>query len=159
MKIIYLSILRALCAITVGALLIIYGLDTIQYILCIGVILLGVLQLVSLGGAHRDDSVGFGYWIMPILLVLAGMIALLRPELLEGNKLTYIGCCMIYYGITEFVCGQKCHDSRKQAERRITEGQKNAADEALAQAQQAQDDAQAEAMQAQDEAMLEQDEK
>lgn len=128
------SIIRALCGIAVGALLIIYGQQTVEQILALILVFFAIQQFCNLAEARRDDTVGFAYWIMPSLLLIAGMIAILRKEWIPIPTLTYVGVCMIFYGITEFINAQKVHDCRKQAERR--EAEAKAAEEAAQKAKQ-----------------------
>jgi hypothetical protein len=128
------SIILALCGIAVGALLIIYGQQTVEQIFALIIVYFAIQQFCNLAEARRDDTVGFAYWIMPSLLLIAGVIALLRKEWVPIPTLTYVGVCMIFYGITEFINAQKVHDCRKQAERRAAEAK--AAEEAALKAQQ-----------------------
>lgn len=128
------SIILAICGIAVGALLIIYGQQTVEQIFALIIVYFAIQQFCNLAEARRDDTVGFAYWIMPSLLLIAGVIALLRKEWVPIPTLTYVGVCMIFYGITEFINAQKVHDCRKQAERRAAEAK--AAEEAALKAQQ-----------------------
>ncbi len=84
------------------------------YILAAFLILGAVQQFLALTVANREGSVGFGFWIMPTLLLIAGIVALGKPDAIASAPLFFIGWCMIIYGIVVCVNGIKaylCHKS------------------------------------------------
>ncbi len=87
------------------------------YIISAFLIIGAVQQFVTLAGARRDAGVGFVYWIMPTLLLIAGCIALFKPTVFASAPLFFIGWFLIIYGIVECINALKARSNRKKAER------------------------------------------
>lgn len=86
------------------------------YILSAFLIIGAVQQFVTLGVARHNAPVGLGYWIMPLLLFIVGIIALFRPEIIAEAPLYFIGWAMMIYGVVECINAIKARSNRKKAE-------------------------------------------
>ncbi len=87
------------------------------YIISAFLIIGAIQQFVTLAVARRDASVGFFYWVMPTLLLIAGGIALFKPTTFASAPLFFIGWFLIIYGIVECVNALKARSNRKKAEK------------------------------------------
>ena len=85
------------------------------YILSATLIIGAVQQFFTLALASRYGSVSIAFWIMPTLLLVAGIMAVAYPEAIASAPLFFIGWCMIVYGIVECVNGIKAHRCQKTA--------------------------------------------
>lgn len=94
---------RSLCGIIVGVLLVLYREDTLQYILSIAIVLGAIQQFCTLAVAHNKDSVGIGYWIVPAILLICGMVAVMKPDIIKDDKWIFIGICWLLYGVAELI--------------------------------------------------------
>ena len=94
---------RSLCGIIIGVLLVLYCEDTLQYILSIAIVLGAIQQFCTLAVARNKDSVGIGYWIVPAILLICGMVAVMKPEIIKDDKWIFIGICWLLYGVAELV--------------------------------------------------------
>ena len=90
-----------------------YGL---MYILAAILILGAINQFVNLSLAHKIGHVGAGYWIMPSLLLLAGLVVIVKRIDPISTMLFIIGWCMLIYGIVECVNAIKIHNERRKYE-------------------------------------------
>lgn len=89
------------------------------YMLSAMLIIGAVQQFVSLFMTSRFGRVGLIYWIMPTLLLLAGMTAVAYPSAIASSPLFFIGWCMIIYGIVECVNGIKAYACNKNATKTV----------------------------------------
>lgn len=88
---------------------------SLMYVLATLVILGALNQLMALISARKYCSMGAGYWIMPTLLLLAGIFIFVKPLTVAATPLIIIGVCLIAYGVSEFVNSLVIHNRRKQA--------------------------------------------
>lgn len=88
---------------------------SLMYVLATLVILGALNQLMALISARKYCSMGAGYWIMPTLLLLAGIFIFVKPLTVAATPLIIIGVCLIVYGVSEFVNSLVIHNRRKQA--------------------------------------------
>lgn len=75
----------------------------LMYILAAILILGAINQYISLGRVAKIGHVGVGFWIMPSLLLLAGIIIIVYPMQSASLPLFILGWCMIVYGVVEVV--------------------------------------------------------
>lgn len=85
-------------------------------ILALFLIIGAVSQFVTLGTARALDSVGCLWWVAPVLLLLFGLVALLKPTAVAAAPLLIIGWCMVFYGVISAINAVKAHRCRKHAE-------------------------------------------
>lgn len=83
------------------------------YILSAILILGAIQQFFSLALASRIGSVGIMFWVMPSLILIAGVIAVAYPEAIASAPLFFIGWCLIIYGIVECINGIKYYKCNK----------------------------------------------
>jgi hypothetical protein len=91
--------------------------EFLVYIISAFLIIGAIQQFVTLGVARKNGSVGFGYWIMPVLLFIAGCIALFKPTVFASAPLFFIGWFLICYGIVECINALKARSNRKKFEK------------------------------------------
>lgn len=91
-------ILGAILALTPTAFI-----SSLMYVLA-AVIIVGALnQIYVLISARRYGMMAAGYWVLPILLLLAGIFTIAKPMAVASTPLVIIGVCLIVYGLTECV--------------------------------------------------------
>ena len=88
---------------------------SLMYVLATLVILGALNQLMALISARKFCSMGAGYWVMPTLLLLAGIFIFVKPLTVAATPLIIIGICLIVYGVSEFINSLVIHNRRKQA--------------------------------------------
>ncbi len=93
----------------------------LMYILAAFLILGALQQYFSLALAHREDSVSLGWWVMPSLLLLAGIFIIVNPRQILTAPLFFIGWCMIIYGVVEVVNGIKTYMCHRHAVARVAQ--------------------------------------
>lgn len=85
------------------------------YILAAVLIVGALQQFASLITASRFGAVSIAFWVMPALLLIAGVVVIAYPEAIASAPLFFIGWCMIVYGIVECVNSIKTYNNRKAA--------------------------------------------
>ncbi len=75
--------------------------DLLTYVLAFILIMGGVHQVASLMLARRWTSVAAGYYIFPILILLAGLLALFNPTGIRSTAFIIIGVTSICYALNE----------------------------------------------------------
>lgn len=91
--------------------------EYLVYILAAFLLLGAIQQFFTLATARSFGAVGFGWWIMPLLLFCSGCVALFKPSVIASFPLLFIGVCMIVYGLIECANSFKSRKNRVQAER------------------------------------------
>lgn len=94
------------------------------YILAIFLVFGAVQQFFTLAMARNDAPVGFWYWVMPSLLLVAGVGMLFNPMETLALPLQIIGYCMMLYGVIECIDAFKARSCRKKKERFFNLNQK-----------------------------------
>lgn len=104
--------------------------DFLVYILSAILIIGAAQQFFTLTFAYRFAHIGFIYWVIPALLLVAGIVAIAYPKLIASAPLLFIGWCMIFYGLIDFFNALKLYNCQKAAERAhaISNGKPNFAD-------------------------------
>ena len=67
----------------------------------------GLFQLFGLIGASRVLGLGFGSFVLPILVLLAGFFLIARPAFLGEAIGVVAGVCLILYGTSEIFSSWK----------------------------------------------------
>ncbi len=91
----------------------------LMYMLSAFLILGAIQQYFVLGLAHKEDSVGLVWWVMPSLLLIAGIFIMINPQQVIKIPALFIGCCMLVYGVVEVLNGIKSYRCHKAAAKRI----------------------------------------
>lgn len=76
---------------------------SLVYMLAIILILGAVSQMFGLASIRKMGHVGVGFWIIPSLILLMGIVAVAYPQAIASAPLLFIGYTMIIYGVIECV--------------------------------------------------------
>lgn len=63
----------------------------------------GISQLVHLSSARQWTSVPGGYYVVPVLILVAGLVVLLNPFAAASVPFLILGASSIVYGVSELV--------------------------------------------------------
>ena len=101
-------------------------LNGLTYIFGIIILLVSVYQIADLIVANRYGRVGWAYWVMPIIMLLAAVVALVNPESISSSPLFFLGWAMIISGAVMIVNVLKIYTVRRAAEKRAADLAKKA---------------------------------
>jgi uncharacterized membrane protein HdeD (DUF308 family) len=83
-----------------------------------GLLVLGALNMMfNLSMARKFASIGLGFWIMPLLLLVLGILMIAKPDLFAAMPFRILGWALIVYGVIECINAIKIHNCRKQYEK------------------------------------------
>ena len=74
-----------------------------MYVLGAVLVFAGIIQIVQLVNARGWTQVAVGYYIMPVLILLAGLVVLLNPFAAAAIPFIILGVSSIVYGITDII--------------------------------------------------------
>lgn len=74
----------------------------------------GAYQLFSLSLATRFARVGIVWWVLPVVILLIGLVALIKPSAIASAPLLIIGWCLMVYGVVDLIDALKIHRCKKQ---------------------------------------------
>ena len=74
-----------------------------MYVLGAVLVFAGISQIAHLFSARSYASVSFGYYVIPILILLAGLVVLVNPFAAVAIPFVILGVGSTVYGITELV--------------------------------------------------------
>ena len=74
----------------------------------------GTYQLFSLSLATRFARVGIVWWVLPVVILLIGLVALIKPSAIASAPLLIIGWCLMVYGVVDLIDALKIHRCKKQ---------------------------------------------
>ncbi len=74
-----------------------------MYILGALLVIAGIQQLVFLARARKWSTVGWGFYVMPVLILLTGILILAYPFEAATNTFIIFGIAAVFYGICELV--------------------------------------------------------
>lgn len=77
--------------------------DLLTYLLGFILIMGGVQQIASLLAARKWSEVPGGFFVMPVLILLAGLFALLNPGGIRSTAFIIIGVAAIVYAMTDLL--------------------------------------------------------
>lgn len=77
--------------------------DLLTYLLGFILIMGGVQQIASLLAARKWSEVSGGFFVMPVLILLAGLFALLNPGGIRSTAFIIIGVAAIVYAMTDLL--------------------------------------------------------
>lgn len=75
----------------------------LMYVLGIILVFAGFSQLVHLWSARRWTAVPGGYFVIPVLIFLSGMVVLFNPFAAASVPFLILGASCIVYGVSELV--------------------------------------------------------
>lgn len=96
----------------------------LMYVLGAILMFAGISQIVSLASAHKWTQVPMGYYVVPILLLVAGFIVLLNPFAVASVPFLILGVSCIVYGVSELVNQirfRKCEDKSMIEEAKVVD--------------------------------------
>ena len=83
-----------------------------------GLLVLGAINMMfNLSMARKFATIGLGFWIMPLLLLVLGILMIVKPDLFEAMPFRVLGWALIVYGVIECINAIKIHNCRKQYEK------------------------------------------
>ena len=101
-------------------------LSWLTYIFAAIILLVSVYQIADLIVANRYGRVGWAYWVMPIIMLLAAIVALVNPEAISSSPLFFLGWAMMISGAVMIVNVLKIYTVRRAAEKRAADMAKTA---------------------------------
>lgn len=75
----------------------------LMYVLGAVLVFAGIGQIASLISVRSHSVVPFGYFVMPVLILLAGLVVLLNPFAAAAIPFIILGVSSTVYGITELI--------------------------------------------------------
>ena len=75
----------------------------LMYVLGVVLVFAGISQIIQLVNARGRTLVAPGYYIMPVLILLAGLVVLLNPFAAAAIPFIILGVSSIVYGITDII--------------------------------------------------------
>ena len=79
-----------------------------------GILVLGAVnQFMNLLNARRFGKIGFGYWILPCIILLTGLYVIIRPMDPPAMAMLILGWCTLVYGVTELINALKIHNEKR----------------------------------------------
>ena len=77
--------------------------DLLTFVLGFILVLGGVQQIASLSAARRWMPVRVGFYIIPVLILIAGLVALFNPTGVRSTAFIIIGISSIVYAVSELI--------------------------------------------------------
>ena len=96
-------------------------LNGLIFIFAVIILLSSVYLIADLIMVNRYGKVGWGYWIMPILMLLGAIVALVHPATIASSPLFFLGWAMIISGLVMIVNMLKTFTVRRAALKRAAE--------------------------------------
>lgn len=75
----------------------------LMYVLGVVLVFAGLSQIAGLLNARNHTVVAFGYYVMPVLILLAGIVVLVNPFAAAAIPFVILGVSSAVYGITELI--------------------------------------------------------
>lgn len=85
------------------------------YILAAIIVLCALNQFFALASARHYGRVGWGYWVMPVLLLLGAIVAIVNPQFIASAPFFFIGWCILISGVVDCINAIKVHSVRRAA--------------------------------------------
>ena len=86
----------------------------LMYVLGVVLVLAGISQIANLMSARSFAVVPFGYFVLPILVLLAGLVVLVNPFAAATIPFIILGVSSAVYGITELISLYKFRKKEEQ---------------------------------------------
>lgn len=77
--------------------------NILMYLLGAVLVLAGIQQIASLIRARKWSIVPYGFYVLPSLILLVGILILVYPMDVMANTLTVFGVATLFYGINELI--------------------------------------------------------
>lgn len=79
----------------------------LMYVLGFILVLGGLQQIVSLTQAKKWYRVSAGFYVVPVLLLIAGIVVLFNPFTVASGAFMLLGICAIVYAVSDLLNGIK----------------------------------------------------
>lgn len=106
----------------------VFVMGAMAYILGAILILGAINQMVCLVSAGRLRRVPVVFWICPVVILVVGIIAIVRPMWIAGAPLVIIGWSLLLYAVTEIINALKINADRRRFERIMRQASVTAAE-------------------------------
>ncbi len=87
--------------------------SALMYIIGIMLVLGALNQYIALIAGRRYGRIGLWFWIMPTLILLAGLYVMLKPMSPLHTAMLILGWCMLVYGVAELINALKFYNDKK----------------------------------------------
>ena len=87
--------------------------SALMYIIGILLVLGAINQYMALIAGRRYGSISVWFWLLPTLILLAGLYVMIKPLAPLSTAMLILGCCMVAYGIAELVNALKFYSDKK----------------------------------------------
>lgn len=87
--------------------------SALMYIIGILLVLGAINQYMALIAGRRYGSISVWFWLLPTLILLAGLYVMIKPLAPLSTAMLILGCCMVTYGIAELVNALKFYSDKK----------------------------------------------
>lgn len=77
--------------------------NILMYLLGAVLVLAGIQQIATLIRARKWSAVPYGFYILPSLILLVGILILVYPMDVIANTLTIFGVATLFYGVNELI--------------------------------------------------------
>ncbi len=79
-----------------------------------GILILGAInQFMNLLSARQFGKIGFGYWVFPSVILLAGLFVIIKPLAPAAMAMVVLGWCTLLYGVTELINAIRIHNEKR----------------------------------------------
>ena len=75
----------------------------LMYVLGVLLVFAGISQIAGLLGARSHATVPFGYYVMPVFILLAGLVVLVNPFAAASIPFIILGISSAAYGLSELL--------------------------------------------------------
>lgn len=77
--------------------------NILMYVLGALLVVAGVQQIVTLISARKWSTVPFGFYLMPVLILITGVMIIAYPFGAAANTFVIFGVAIMFYGICELI--------------------------------------------------------
>lgn len=77
--------------------------DILMYILGAILLIAGLQQIITLISARKWKYVPMGYYVLPSIIFLVGLLMLIYPMVVIANTLVIFGIAILFYGVNEII--------------------------------------------------------
>ena len=74
-----------------------------MYILGAILLIAGLQQIITLISARKWKYVPMGYYVLPSIIFLVGLLILIYPMAVIANTLVIFGIAILFYGVNEII--------------------------------------------------------
>lgn len=87
--------------------------NSLMFILSVILIMGALTQITNLATARKMGKVGVVYWIFPLLILMVGVLAVVKPSAIASAPLFVLGWAMLLYGVAEAVNAFKIANNKR----------------------------------------------